>query len=78
MNPVVDQTHQWSGRSMEGAMIIQTLATIFIIAFVAIAALGHMLVLQAAFTPARPGSSAPEPGEQPSHHAPLTATRIAT
>jgi hypothetical protein len=77
MNPIVDQTHQWSGHSMEGAMIIQTLATIFIIGFVAIAALGHVLVLQAAFTPGRPGSSVPEPGEQPLHHAPLAAPRVA-
>jgi hypothetical protein len=76
MNPIVDQAHQWSGRSMEGAMIIQTLATIFIIAYVALVAFGHVLLLRAAFTPAKPQPSTPQREDQ-LHHAPLAASRIA-
>ena len=55
-------------------MIIQTLATIFIIAYVAIVAFGHVLLLRAAFTPAKPQLSQ---REDRLHHAPLAASRIA-
>ena len=62
-------------------MIIQTLATIFIIAYVAIVAFGHVLLLRATFTPAEPPAkpqpSPPQPREDQLHHAPFAASRIA-
>jgi hypothetical protein len=59
---------------LEGVMIIQSLITTFAIAFLAIAAFGHILLLQAMFAPKqRP----PQTDEQPSRDAPVSAARIA-
>jgi hypothetical protein len=52
MNPIDDRRDERSGRQTEGTMIIEVLLTAFIVTFIAIAILGHVLVLQAAFTPA--------------------------
>jgi hypothetical protein len=57
-------------------MIIQSLLALFIAAFIAIAILGHVLVLRAALTPTKTSHSS-KADEQPSFHAPVTATRIA-
>lgn len=67
---------EWVGDLLEGAtMIIQSLMTTFIIAFIAIAAFGHVLLLQAMFAPKPPRPA--QTDEQPSPHAPVTAARIA-
>jgi hypothetical protein len=66
---------EWVGDLLEGAMIIQSLVTTFIIAFIAVAAFGHVLLLQAMFAPKPPRPAQTE--EQPSPHAPVTAARIA-
>ena len=58
-------------------MIIQSLVTAFILAFIVIAIFGHVLVLRAALTPASDRSSGTR-GKQASHHAPMTGARIAT
>jgi hypothetical protein len=57
-------------------MIVQTLAMAFAFAFLATAALGHVLLLQAAFAP----SNNPKSGtaaQQPSGRAPITGAGIA-
>jgi hypothetical protein len=57
-------------------MIIQSLVTAFVLAFIAIAIFGHVLVLRAAFAPA----SDRGPGrrdQQASHDTPMTGARIA-
>ena len=68
---------------------MQSLMTTFIIAFIAIAAFGHVLLLQAMFAPKQgtPKQGTPKQGtpkqdpaqadEQPSRDAPVTAARIA-
>jgi hypothetical protein len=58
-------------------MIIQSLVTAFVLAFIAIAIFGHVLVLRAAFTPAGDRSSGKRDKQQASHHAPMTGARIA-
>jgi hypothetical protein len=58
-------------------MVIEILLTAFIVTFIAIAILGHVLVLQAAFAPA-PGRVRGKADSRPSHHAPIAGTRIAT
>jgi hypothetical protein len=57
-------------------MIIQSLVMGFILAFIAIAIFGHVLVLRAAFAPASDRSSGKR-DQQASHHAPMTGARIA-
>jgi hypothetical protein len=57
-------------------MIIQSLVTAFVLAFIAIAIFGHVLVLRAAFAPASDRSSGKR-DQQASHHAPMTGARIA-
>ena len=59
-------------------MIIQSLVTAFILAFIAIAIFGHVLVLRAAFMPASDRGSGKRDKQQASHHAPMTGARIAT
>jgi hypothetical protein len=76
MNPLDDRRDERSGRQTEGTMIIEVLLTAFIVTFIAIAILGHVLVLQAAFTPA-PGRVRGKDDRRPSHHAPIAGTRIA-
>jgi hypothetical protein len=61
---------------MEGAMIIQSLGTAFILAFGAIAIFGHVLLVRAAFTPAKADKSG-APGNYASHRAELARVRIA-
>jgi hypothetical protein len=56
-------------------MIIQLLAMAFILAFGAIAILGHVLLVLAVFTPARAGES--ETADDGLHQAELTRARIA-
>ena len=75
MNLLDGSFDEWVGDLLEGAMIIQSLVTTFIIAFVAIAAFGHVLLLQALFAPKTPRPAQTE--EQPSPHAPVIAARIA-
>ena len=52
MNPFALPPDEWSGLDLEGAMLIETLVISFVVAFVTVAVLGHVLVLQAALTPA--------------------------
>jgi hypothetical protein len=57
-------------------MIVQSLVTLFALAFVGAAVLGHVLLLQAAFAPgAKPKSG--RGAERPSGRAPITSARIA-
>jgi hypothetical protein len=63
---------------------MQSLMTTFIIAFIAIAAFGHVLLLQAMFAPKQgtpkqgtPKQDPAQADEQPSRDAPVTAARIA-
>ncbi len=57
-------------------MLIETLVTAFVAGFAAIAVLGHVLLLQAAFRPASDRNST-QAGERPSRHAPVAGMRIA-
>ena len=57
-------------------MIIQSLVTAFIAAFIAIAVFGHVLVLRAVFVPTQ-GRNRGKRDRQPSHHAPIAGARIA-
>jgi hypothetical protein len=54
-------------------MIIQSLVTAFIVAFVAIAVFGHVLLLRAAFFP----RNSAQADQRPSRDAPVTAARVA-
>ena len=56
-------------------MLLETLVTAFIITFVAIAVLGHVLLLQAVFTSRKTRTSAGA-DERPSHHAPIARARV--
>jgi hypothetical protein len=56
-------------------MIVQSLVTAFAFAFLATAALGHVLLLQAAFAPSNPKSG--KAAERPSGRAPITGAGIA-
>ncbi|HKA82112.1 MAG TPA: hypothetical protein VKD43_18870 [Xanthobacteraceae bacterium] len=60
-------------------MIIQSLITTFIIMFVLVAAVGHVLLLQAVFAPKTPAPKQrpPQSDERSSADAPVTAARIA-
>jgi hypothetical protein len=55
-------------------MIAQSLVTTFVLAFIVIAAFGHVLLLQAMLGPKRRPEQA---DEQPSTHAPVSTARIA-
>jgi hypothetical protein len=70
---------EWAGDLLEGATIMQSLMTTFIIAFIAIAAFGHVLLLQALFAPKQgmPKQDPAQADEQPSRDAPVAAARIA-
>lgn len=57
-------------------MLIQSLVTAFIVAFIAIAMLGHVLLLRAIFAPGKARSAA-NAADRSSHHAPVAGTRIA-
>ncbi len=58
-------------------MITQSLVTALVIAFSATAIFGHLLLVRAAFTPAKARNSATADA-QASHHAPVTRARIPT
>src|SRR4051794_33423619 len=51
VNPFAGRRDERSGPQLEGVMIVQSLVTAFAFAFLATAALGHVLLLQAAFAP---------------------------
>src|SRR4051812_24149512 len=51
VNPFAGRRDERSGPQLEGAMIVQSLMTAFAFTFLATAALGHVLLLQAAFAP---------------------------
>jgi hypothetical protein len=57
-------------------MIAQSLAMAFAFAFLAAAALGHVLLLQAAFAPGNNPKSG-KAAKRPSGRAPITGARIA-
>jgi hypothetical protein len=57
-------------------MLIEALITAFVIAFVAIAVLGHVLLAQAVFTSAKARDPSQD-DRQASHQAPITRARIA-
>jgi hypothetical protein len=57
-------------------MIVQSLVTAFAFAFLAIAALGHVLLLQAALAPSNNPKSG-KTAERPSGRAPITGAGIA-
>lgn len=57
-------------------MIIQSLVTVFIVAFIAIAVFGHVLLLRAAFTPTK-ARNAENAADRPSRYAPVAGARIA-
>lgn len=64
--------------NLEGAMLFQSLITTFVIAFVLIAAFGHVLLLQSMFAPKESSKQPPaQTDEQPSRDAPVAAARIA-
>jgi hypothetical protein len=56
-------------------MIIQSLGMAFILAFSAIAILGHLLLVRAVFTPTKAGEAA-TPDARGSHRAELARLRI--
>lgn len=57
-------------------MVIQSLVTAFIVAFIAIAVFGHVLLLRAVFAPGKV-RTADNAADRPSHHAPVAGARIA-
>jgi hypothetical protein len=75
LNPIERRRDQGVGHQLEGAMIIQLLGMVFILAFTAIAIFGHVLLVQAAFTPKAGKSESPD--ERTSHRAELARARIA-
>lgn len=56
-------------------MLLEALVTAFVITYVAIAVLGHVLLLQAVFTSRKTRTSAGA-DERPSHHAPIARARV--
>jgi hypothetical protein len=60
---------------LEGAMLIEGLVTAFVITYIALAVLGHGLLLQVAFTSRKTRTSA-SAHERPSHHAPIARARV--
>jgi hypothetical protein len=75
VNPIANRRDERSGHQLEGAMIIQSLGTAFILAFSAIAIFGHVLLVQAAFT-ARTARKAATADAGDSHRAELARARI--
>jgi len=56
-------------------MLIEALVTAFVVAYIAIAVLGHVLLLQAVFASRKTRTSAGA-DERPSHHAPIARARV--
>jgi hypothetical protein len=56
-------------------MLVEALVTAFVIIYVALALLGHVLLLQAAFTSRKSSTSASADGRR-SHHAPIARARV--
>ena len=56
-------------------MLLETVVTAFIITFVVIAVLGHVLLLQAVFKSRKTRIPAGA-DERPSHHAPIARARV--
>ena len=76
LNPRGRRRDERLERQLEGAMIVQSLVTAFAFAFLATAALSHVLLLQAAFAP----SDDPESGkaaQRPSGRTPIAGPGIA-
>jgi hypothetical protein len=72
VNPIAARRDESSGhRFLEGAMIMQSLAVAFILAFSAIAIFGHLLLVRAVFTPTKAGGAAAADARG-SHRAELT------
>jgi hypothetical protein len=63
------------GKALEGAMIIQSIVTTFVLVFALIAAFGHVLLLQAMFAPKQRPAQA-QANEQPSRHAVVAAVGV--
>ena len=76
MNPRGRGRDERLERQLEGAMIVQSLVTAFAFAFLATAALGHVLLLQAAFAPSNNPKSG-KAAQRPSGRAPITGAGIA-
>ena len=76
VNPFAARRDERSGPQLEGAMIVQSLMTAFAFAFLATAALGHLLLLQAAFAPGNNPKSG-KGAKRPSGRAPITGAGIA-
>jgi hypothetical protein len=76
VNPFAGRRDERSGPQLEGVMIVQSLVTAFAFAFLATAALGHILLLQAAFAPSNNPKSG-KAAERPSGRAPITSVGIA-
>ena len=77
VNPFAGRRDERSGPHVEGVMIVQSLVTAFAFAFLATAALGHVLLLQAAFAPSNNPKSG-KAAERPSGRAPITGAGIAS
>jgi len=75
MNPIGLSPDQRWDADLEGAMLIEALVTAFVVAYIAIAVLGHVLLLQAMFTSRKTRTSAGT-AERPSHHAPIARARV--
>jgi hypothetical protein len=56
-------------------MLVEALVTAFVIIYVALALLGHVLLLQAVFM-SRKTRTSTSAGKQPSHHAPIARARV--
>ena len=76
VNPFARRRDERSGPQLEGVMIVQSLVTAFAFAFLATAALGHVLLLQAAFAPSNNPKSG-KAAKRPSGRAPITGVGIA-
>jgi hypothetical protein len=76
VNPIAAGSDESSGRRfLEGAMIMQSLAVAFILAFSATAIFGHLLLVRAIFTPTKGGGAAAADARG-SHRAELAGLRI--
>jgi hypothetical protein len=76
VNPIAARRDESSGhRSLEGAMIMQSLAVAFILTFGAIAIFGHLLLVRAVFTPTKAAGPATADARG-SHRAELAGLRI--
>jgi hypothetical protein len=75
MNPTGLSRNECWDADLEGAMLIEALAAAFVVAYIAISVLGHVLLLRAMFTTRKTRTSA-STDERPSHHAPIARTRV--